>query len=153
VLAHVPEPTIQEGPFRMLGTTLEANPYLGRILTGRITSGTVRPNQPVKVLSRDGKLVEEGRISKVLGFRGLERLPIEEGIAGDIIAIAGLSEATVADTVAAPEVTVPLPAQPIDPPTLAMTFRINDGPLAGTEGDKVQSRVIRERLLREAEGN
>ena len=107
VLAHVPEPTIEDGPFRMLGTTLEANPYLGRILTGRITSGTVRPNQPVKVLSRDGKLVEEGRVSKVLGFRGLERLPIEEGVAGDIIAIAGLSEATVADTVAAPEVAEP----------------------------------------------
>jgi GTP-binding protein len=153
VLAHVPEPTVADGPFRMLGTTLEANPYLGRILTGRVTSGAVRPNQAVKVLSRDGKLVEEGRVSKVLGFRGLERLPIEEGVAGDIIAIAGLSEATVADTVAAPEVASPLPAQPIDPPTLAMTFRINDGPLAGKEGDKVQSRVIRERLFREAEGN
>ena len=153
VLAHVPAPRIEEGPFRMLGTTLEANPYLGRILTGRVTSGTVRPNMPVKVLARDGGVVEEGRISKVLAFRGLERQPIEEGAAGDIVAIAGLSEATVAETVAAPEVTEPLPAQPIDPPTLAMTFRINDGPLAGKEGDKVQSRVIRERLLREAEGN
>jgi GTP-binding protein len=153
VLAHVHEPRIEPGPFRMLGTTLEANPYLGRILTGRVTSGSVRPNMPVKVLARDGRLVEEGRISKVLAFRGLERQPIEEGVAGDIVAIAGLGEATVADTVAAPEVTGPLPAQPIDPPTLAMTFRINDGPLAGKEGDKVQSRVIRERLLREAEGN
>ena len=153
VLAHVPAPRIEEGPFRMLGTTLEANPYLGRILTGRVTSGTVRPNMPVKVLARNGRLVEEGRISKVLAFRGLERQPIEEGAAGDIVAIAGLSDATVAETVAAPEVTEPLPAQPIDPPTLAMTFRINDGPLAGKEGDKVQSRVIRERLLREAEGN
>ena len=153
VLAHVPAPRIEEGPFRMLGTTLEANPYLGRILTGRVTSGTVRPNMPVKVLARNGRLVEEGRISKVLAFRGLERQAIEEGAAGDIVAIAGLSEATVAETVAAPEVTEPLPAQPIDPPTLAMTFRINDGPLAGKEGDKVQSRVIRERLLREAEGN
>ena len=153
VLAHVPAPRIEEGPFRMLGTTLEANPYLGRILTGRVTSGTVRPNMPVKVLARNGRLVEEGRISKVLAFRGLERQPIEEGAAGDIVAIAGLSEATVAETVAAPEVTEPLPAQPIDPPTPAMTVRINDGPLAGKEGDKVQSRVIRERLLREAEGN
>ena len=153
VLAHVPAPRIEEGPFRMLGTTLEANPYLGRILTGRVTSGTVRPNMSVKVLARNGRLVEEGRISKVLAFRGLERQPIEEGAAGDIVAIAGLSEATVAETVAALEVTEPLPAQPIDPPTLAMTFRINDGPLAGKEGDKVQSRVIRERLLREAEGN
>ena len=103
---------------------------------------------PVRALSRDGATVEEGRISKVLGFRGLERLPIEEGIAGDIVAIAGLSEATVADTIAAPEVTVPIAAQPIDPPTLSMTFMVNDSPLAGTEGDKVQSRVIRERLLR-----
>jgi GTP-binding protein len=153
VLAHVPPPKVEEGPLRLLATTLEANPYLGRILTGRITSGSVRPNMAVRVLSRDGKVVEDGRISKVLGFRGLERLPVEIGEAGDIVAIAGLTEATVADTVAAPEVTVPLPAQPIDPPTLSMTFRINDGPLAGQEGDKVQSRVIRERLFREAEGN
>jgi GTP-binding protein len=153
VLAHVPEPKTEEGPFRMLSTTLEANPYLGRILTGRITSGIVKPNMPIRALSRDGKVIEEGRISKVLAFRGLERQPIEEGQAGDIVAIAGLSIATVADTVAAPEVTAPLPAQPIDPPTLSMTFRINDGPYAGQEGDKVQSRVIRERLLREAEGN
>ncbi|HZP21573.1 MAG TPA: translational GTPase TypA [Bauldia sp.] len=153
VLAHVPEPKVEDGPFRMLGTTLEANPYLGRILTGRITSGTVKPNMAVKVLSRDGRVVEEGRISKVLAFRGLERRPIDEAAAGDIVAIAGLAEATVADTVAAPEIDIPLPAQPIDPPTLSMTFRINDGPLAGQEGDKVQSRVIRERLLREAEGN
>ncbi len=144
---------VEEGPLRLLATTLEANPYLGRILTGRITSGTVRPNMPVKALSRDGKVVEEGRISKVLGFRGLERQPIDEAEAGDIVAIAGLTKATVADTIAAPEVTKALPAQPIDPPTLSMTFRINDGPLAGQEGDKVQSRVIRERLFREAEGN
>jgi GTP-binding protein len=152
-LAHVPEPKTEEGPFRMLSTTLEANPYLGRILTGRITSGIVKPNMPIRALSRDGKVIEEGRISKVLAFRGLERQPIEEAQAGDIVAIAGLSIATVADTVAAPEVAAPLPAQPIDPPTLSMTFRINDGPYAGQEGDKVQSRVIRERLLREAEGN
>ncbi len=107
----------------------------------------------VRVLSRDGKIVEEGRISKVLAFRGLERQPIEEGLAGDIVAIAGLAVATVADTIASPDVSEPIQAQPIDPPTLSMTFRINDGPLAGQEGDKVQSRVIRERLLREAEGN
>jgi GTP-binding protein len=153
VLAHVPEPKTEEGPFRMLCTTLEANPYLGRILTGRITSGVVKPNMPIRALSRDGKVIEEGRISKVLAFRGLERQPIEESQAGDIVAIAGLSIATVADTIASPEVAVPLAAQPIDPPTLSMTFRINDGPYAGQEGDKVQSRVIRERLLREAEGN
>ena len=153
VTRHVTEPTIEEGPFRMLGTILEANPYLGRIVTGRISSGSVKPNQTVKVLDRTGRLIEEGRLTKVLAFRGLERTGVEEASAGDIVAIAGLPEATVSHTICAPEVTQPLPAQPIDPPTLAMTFRINDSPLAGTEGDKVQSRVIRERLLREAEGN
>jgi GTP-binding protein len=153
VIRHVAEPIIEDGPFRMLGTILEANPYLGRIVTGRISSGAVRPNQTVKVLDRNGKLIEEGRVTKVLAFRGLERTGVEEASAGDIVAIAGLPEATVSHTICAPEVTIPLPAQPIDPPTLAMTFRINDSPLAGTEGDKVQSRVIRERLLREAEGN
>ncbi|MGZ5812561.1 MAG: translational GTPase TypA [Xanthobacteraceae bacterium] len=153
VTRHVKEPTIEEGPFRMLGTILEANPYLGRIVTGRISSGSVKPNQPVKVLDRAGRLIEEGRLTKVLAFRGLDRTGVEEASAGDIVAIAGLPEATVSHTICAPEVTKPLPAQPIDPPTLAMTFRINDSPLAGTEGDKVQSRVIRERLLREAEGN
>jgi GTP-binding protein len=153
VLRHVAPPRVEDGPFRMLGTILEANPYLGRIVTGRITSGSVKANQTVKVLDRNGDVVEEGRVTKVLAFRGLERAPIEEGFAGDIVAIAGLPEASVSHTLCAPEVTEPLPAQPIDPPTLTMTFRINDSPLAGTEGDKVQSRVIRERLLREAEGN
>ena len=153
VLRHVAPPRVADGPFRMLGTILEANPYLGRIVTGRISSGSVKANQAVKVLDRNGALIENGRVTKVLAFRGLERAPIEEGFAGDIIAIAGLPEATVSHTLCAPEVTEPLPAQPIDPPTLTMTFRINDSPLAGTEGDKVQSRVIRERLLREAEGN
>jgi GTP-binding protein len=153
VLRHVAPPAVEEGPLRMLGTILESNPYLGRIVTGRITSGTVRANQPAKVLDRNGNVIEQGRVSKVLAFRGLERQPIEEGTAGDIVAIAGLPQATVSHTICAPDVTEPLAAQPIDPPTLAMTFRINDSPLAGTEGDKVQSRVIRERLLREAEGN
>ena len=153
VLRHVPPPRVEDGAFRMLGTILEANPYLGRIVTGRITSGSVKANQTLKVLDRNGEVVEEGRVTKVLAFRGLERAPIEEGFAGDIVAIAGLPEASVSHTLCAPEVTEPLPAQPIDPPTLTMTFRINDSPLAGTEGDKVQSRVIRERLLREAEGN
>ena len=153
VTRHVKEPTIEEGPFRMLGTILEANPYLGRIVTGRISSGAVKPNQIVKVLDRTGRLIEEGRLTKVLAFRGLDRTGVEEASAGDIVAIAGLPDATVSHTICAPEVTQPIPAQPIDPPTLAMTFRINDSPLAGTEGDKVQSRVIRERLLREAEGN
>jgi GTP-binding protein len=153
VIRHVAQPAVEDGPFRMLGTILEANPYLGRIVTGRITSGTVKPNQSVKVLDRNGRLVEEGRLTKVLAFRGLERTGVEEASAGDIVTVAGLPEATVAHTICAPEVAQPLPAQPMDPPTLAMTFRINDSPLAGTEGDKVQSRVIRERLLREAEGN
>ena len=153
VLAHVAPPKVEEGPFRMLGTILEANPYLGRIVTGRITSGTVSSNQIVKVIDRNGKQIEEGRVTKVLAFRGLDRTGVEEASAGDIVAIAGLPQATVSHTICAPEVTQALPAQPMDPPTLAMTFRINDSPLAGTEGDKVQSRVIRERLLREAEGN
>ena len=153
VVRHVPAPLVEEGPFRMLATTLEANPFLGRVLTGRIRSGTVKANQQVKVLSRDGEVVEMGRVSKVLAFRGLERQATDDVQAGDIIAISGLVKATVSDTFCDPAVTEPLPATAIDPPTLAMTFRINDGPLAGREGDKVQSRVIRERLLREAEGN
>jgi GTP-binding protein len=153
VIQHVPEPKVEEGPFRMLVTTIERNPFLGRVLTGRIQSGTVKPNDAVHALSRDGKEVEKGRVSKVLAFRGLERTPIEVGEAGDIVAIAGLEDATVAQTIAAPQVSEAIPAKPIDPPTLSVTFRINDGPLAGREGDKVQSRVIRDRLLREAEGN
>jgi GTP-binding protein len=153
VIDHVPPPKVSNGPFRMLATTLEADPYLGRILTGRIAAGQVRANQAVKAIRHDGSVIETGRISKVLAFRGLERQPIEVGEAGDIVAISGLTEATVADTIADPAVTEPLAAQPIDPPTLSMTFRVNDGPLAGREGKKVQSRVIRERLLKEAERN
>jgi GTP-binding protein len=153
ILRHVKAPQVETGPFRMLGTILESNPYLGRIVTGRITSGSVAPNQPVKVLDHTGRLIETGRITKVLAFRGLERTGIDRAEAGDIVAVAGLPEATVAHTICAPEVEVPLPAQPIDPPTLAMTFRVNDSPLAGTEGDKVTGRMIRDRLLREAEGN
>jgi GTP-binding protein len=153
ILRLVEEPKVEDGPFRMLGTILEANPYLGRVVTGRIISGSIKPNQPAKVLDCNGTLIEQGRISKVLAFRGLERQPIDEAFAGDIITIAGLPEATVAHTICALEVTEPLPAQPIDPPTLAMTFRVNDSPLAGTEGDKVTGRMIRDRLFREAEGN
>lgn len=153
VVEHVPEPKVEDGPFRMLATTIGADNFLGRILTGRITSGTVKPNQTVKVLSRDGSLVENGRVSKVLAFRGLEREPIEVGEAGDIVSIAGLAKANVADTFVDPSVDTPIEAQPIDPPTLSMTFRVNDSPLAGTEGDKVTSRVIWDRLVKEAEGN
>ena len=153
ILKHVKPPVVEQGPFRLLGTILEANPYLGRIVTGRITSGSVKPNQPVKVLDHDGKLIEAGRITKVLAFRGIERTSVEEAGAGDIVALAGLPNATVAQTICDPSVETPIPAQPIDPPTLAMTFRVNDSPLAGTEGTKVTGRMIRDRLLREAEGN
>ncbi|CAN5215785.1 translational GTPase TypA [soil metagenome] len=153
VLKHVAPPVVEEGPFRLLGTILEANPYLGRIITGRISSGSVKPNQAVKVLSRDGKVVETGRITKILAFRGLERQPVELAEAGDIVAIAGLTKGTVADTFCDPSVDTPIQAQPIDPPTVSMSFIVNNSPLAGTEGDKVTSRLIRDRLLREAEGN
>ena len=153
VLEHVHAPQVEEGPFRLLGTILEANPYLGRIVTGRITSGTVKPNQAFKVLDPKGNLVEQGRISKVLGFRGLERVPVDEAEAGDIVAIAGMVKGTVADTFCDMSIEIPLEAHPIDPPTVVMTFRVNDSPLAGTEGDKVTSRVIRDRLMKEAEGN
>ncbi|HVK90985.1 MAG TPA: translational GTPase TypA [Mycoplana sp.] len=153
VLKHVPEPTVADGPFSMIGTILEANPFLGRIITGRIHSGSIKPNQAVKVLGQDGQLIENGRISKILAFRGIERTAIEEAHAGDIVAIAGLTKGTVADTFCDPSVSEALKAQPIDPPTVTMSFIVNDSPLAGTEGDKVTSRVIRDRLFKEAEGN
>ncbi len=149
---HPPEGDPDQ-PFAMLATTLEADPYLGRVLTGRIIAGTARLNMPVKSLRRDGSVIEQGRLTKLLSFRGLERVPVDVAVAGDIIAVAGLTETTVADTICTPEVTVALDATPIDPPTLAMTFSVNDSPLAGREGSKVTSRMIAERLLREAEGN
>lgn len=153
VLDHVQPPEIEEGPFRLLATTLEANPYLGRILTGKVLSGSIEPNQNIVAINQENGQVEQGRVSQILAFRGLERTAIDKAQAGDIISVAGLSKATVADTLAQPGVTTAIEAQPIDPPTLSMAFRVNDGPLAGQEGDKVQSRVIRERLMREAEGN
>ena len=153
VLEHVPEPTVETGEFRMLATTIEANPYLGRILTGRITSGVATANQAIHALDQEGNIIEQGRITQVLSFQGLERKPVSEAKAGDIVSIAGMTKATVADTLVAPGLKEPIAAQPIDPPTLSMTFRVNDGPLAGREGDKVQSRVIRDRLMKEAEGN
>jgi GTP-binding protein len=152
----VPKPAARGGddvPFSMLVTTLESDPYLGRILTGRIESGAITVNRPIKSLSRDGVVLERSRATKLLAFRGLARVPVERAEAGDIIAIAGLQETTVADTICDVSVEVPLPSNPIDPPTLAITISVNDSPLAGREGEKVQSRVIRERLLREAEGN
>ena len=154
VIQHVPPPVVEpDGPFRMLATTLEADPYLGRLLTGRIHAGTVRTNMAVKALTRDGEPREESRITKLLAFRGLERVAIDEAVAGDIVAIAGMATATVSDTMCDPAVDTPIEAQPVDPPTLAMTFAINDSPLSGQDGDKLTSRMIRARLMREAEGN
>jgi len=154
IVERVPEPDAEaDAPFSMLATTLEADPYLGRLLTGRIHSGRVQANATVQAIGRDGTPVEHTRITKLLAFRGLERKPVDEAEAGDIVAIAGFQEATVADTLCVPEVTEPLSAQPVDPPTLAMTFSINGSPLSGKDGSKVQSRVIRERLLAESEGN
>ena len=156
ILDHVPPPAqlAHTGePFAMLATTLAADPYLGRLLTGRIETGTVRAGQTLKALARDGAEIERFRVSKILAFRGLARTPIETAEAGDIVSLAGMAKATVADTLADFAVTAALPAQPIDPPTISVTFSINDSPLAGRDGDKVQSRVIRDRLLREAETN
>ena len=154
ILRHVPPPVAEkEAPFAMLATTLDYDPFLGRVLTGRIHSGIARLNMPLKALARDGRVIEQARLTKLLAYRGLERRPVEEAEAGDIVAIAGLQSTTVADTICAPEVTAALPSDPIDPPTLAMTFSVNDSPLAGRDGDKVTSRVIAARLHREAEGN
>lgn len=151
---HVPAPQVDAtASFTLLACILEANPYLGRLLTGRVQTGVVRSNMPIKAINREGQLIEQGRITKVLAFRGLERVGVEEAQAGDIVAIAGLSKATVADTVCDLSVSTPIIARPVDPPTIAMTFSVNDSPLAGTEGDKVTSRMIRDRLLREGEGN
>ncbi|MGI4775900.1 MAG: GTP-binding protein, partial [Janthinobacterium lividum] len=154
ILKHVPAPVADcASAFSMIVTTLEYDTYLGRILTGRIESGIAKVNMPIKVINREGTLVESGRISKLLSFQGLERIPVESAQAGDIIALAGLEKATVSETIAAVEVNIPLPARPIDPPTLAITFSINDSPLAGREGSKLTSRILSARLMREAEGN
>ncbi|HEY1612526.1 MAG TPA: translational GTPase TypA [Rhizomicrobium sp.] len=158
ILSDVPKPKPlafagDDHPFTMLVTTLEADPYLGRVLTGRIETGAVTINRQIRALSREGKEVERARATKLLAFRGLARVPVTRAEAGDIVAIAGLPTATVADTLCDIEVMEPIASHPIDPPTLAITISVNDSPLAGREGDKVQSRVIRDRLLREAEGN
>ncbi len=154
ILAHVPAPKRDlEAPFSMLATTLEADPYLGRVLTGRVQTGSVKLNQAVKSLARDGSVIEQFRIAKILAYRGIERSRLEVAEAGDIVAVSGMTKTTVADTICALEVTEPLKAQPIDPPTLSMTFAVNDSPLAGQEGDKVTSRVIAARLAKETESN
>ncbi len=154
VLSHVPAPKLdKDAPFAMVASILEADNFLGRVLTGRVEQGRARVNMPVRVLRADGSVVETGRLTKLLSFRGLERVPAEEVEAGDIVAVAGLSEATIPETIASPEVTAALPAIPVDPPTLSMTFRLNDGPLGGRDGKKVTSRQIRDRLFKETEGN
>lgn len=154
ILFHVPAPGLDANkPFAMVASILENDNFLGRVLTGRIEQGKAVLNMPVRVLRADGTVVETGRLTKLLSFRGLDRVPVEEAQAGDIIAVAGLSEATIPETIASPEVTTALPATPVDPPTLSMTFRLNDGPLGGREGKKVTSRQIRDRLMKEVEGN
>jgi GTP-binding protein len=156
IVAHVPAPrqVADAGkPFRMLATTLSADPFIGRILTGRVESGTVRTGDTVKALSRTGDRLEQFRVSKILAFRGLSQTPIDAATAGDIVTLAGMSRATVADTICALDQDEPLPSQPIDPPTITVTFGINDSPLAGRDGSKVQSRVIRDRLMKESELN
>ena len=154
IVSHVPAPKADaEGPFRMLATTLESDPYLGRVLTGRIHSGIATINMPVKALSRDGDVLESGRLTKLLAFRGLQRTPVERAFAGDIVAVAGLERASVADTLCALEIDEALPAREVSPPTMAVTFAANDSPLAGRDGAKVTGRMIGERLRREAEGN
>ncbi len=154
IVSHVPPPVVDaDAPFQFLVTLLDRDNFLGRILTGRIAAGTVKLNQPIHALNNDGKIVEQGRASKILAFRGLERVPVEEAYAGDIISIAGMTDTTVSDTIADISVTEALHAQPIDPPTLSMRFSVNDSPMAGREGTKVTSRMIRDRLFRESESN
>ncbi|EQB19403.1 MAG: GTP-binding protein TypA [Novosphingobium lindaniclasticum] len=154
IVEHVPAPDLdQDAPFSFLATLLDRDNFMGRVLTGRVQSGKLKVNDPIRAIDADGKVIEVGRATKVLSFRGLDRVPVEEARAGDIIALAGLEKATVSNTIADPSVSVPIKAQPIDPPTLAMRFAVNDSPLAGREGDKVTSRMIRDRLMREAETN
>ncbi|MCX4349119.1 MAG: translational GTPase TypA [Alphaproteobacteria bacterium] len=154
ILDYVPEPACDaNAPFSMLATTLEANKFIGRLLTGKIQTGTLHVNDTVKILNSENQELERVRISKILAYRGLERVALEEAHAGDIVAVAGIVKGTVADTICALDINQSIKAQPIDPPTLAMTFSINDSPIAGREGDKVTSRMIWDRLCKEAEGN
>ena len=156
ILRHVPAPkqiADQDKPFSMLATTLGADPYLGRLLTGRVETGVIKAGANLRGLSRDGAVIETFQVKQILAFRGLGRTAIEKAEAGDIVALAGMTKATVADTLASPEVSTPIASQPIDPPTITVTFGINDSPLAGRDGDKLQSRVIRTRLMEEAESN
>lgn len=154
VCETIPAPKVEKDkPFAMLVTLIESDPYLGRILTGRVQRGSVKTNQAVKALDMEGNVVEQGRINKIMIYKHLSRVGIDQAIAGDIISIAGLEAATVTHTICDPEGSEPIQAQPIDPSTMTMTFAVNDSPLAGREGDKVTSRLIRDRLLKEAESN
>ncbi len=154
VVRYVEEPDVdEEATFAFLVTLIESDNFLGRVLTGKIESGTAKVGMPVKGIRLDGTVVEQGRITKLLSFDGIERNPVNEAPAGSIVSIAGLTETTVADTVGAIELQSPLRATPIDPPTMAITIGVNDSPLAGTEGTKVTSRMIRDRLFKEAESN
>ena len=154
IVDHVPPPALDvDAPFTFLVTLLDRDNFLGRVLTGRVTSGKLKVNQAIHALDADGKVIETGRASKIMSFRGLERVPVEDAQAGDIISLAGLAVATVSNTIADTSVSEPIQAQPIDPPTLSMRFSVNDSPMAGREGDKVTSRMIRDRLFREAESN
>ena len=154
IVDHVPPPNLDtDAPFSFLVTLLDRDNFLGRVLTGRVQSGTVKVNQPIHALDADGKVIETGRASKLMAFRGLDRVPVEEARAGDIISLAGLAVATVSNTIADTSISTPIKAQPIDPPTLSMRFSVNDSPMAGREGSKVTSRMIRDRLEREAESN
>ncbi|WP_120717672.1 translational GTPase TypA [Tsuneonella amylolytica] len=154
IVEHVPPPSLDKsGPFTFLATLLDRDNFMGRVLTGRVQSGSIKVNDPIRALDMDGNVLETGRATKLLAYRGLDRVPVDSAEAGDIIALAGLEKATVANTIADPSVSEPIAAQPIDPPTLSMRFAVNDSPLAGREGDKVTSRMIRDRLMREAEVN
>ena len=154
VLAHVPAPEGDPAtPFAMLATLLDSDQFLGRCLTGRVMQGTASVNEAVRALSLNGEVKETGRLTKLLRFEGAERVPAESVKAGDIVCIAGLAKASVADTIASPSMTTSMPSTPIDPPTMAVTITVNDSPFAGTEGKKVTSTMIRQRLLAEAEVN
>ena len=154
IIQHVPAPGLDaEKPFAMLATLLDKDTFLGRCLTGRIVQGRARVNDSVTAINLDGKVVEQGRLTKLLRFEGTERVPVNEANAGDIVCIAGLTRASVSDTIGASGLDAPMQSTPIDPPTMSVTIMVNDSPLAGREGKKVTSTMIRERLLAEAETN
>jgi GTP-binding protein len=154
ILEHVQPPKFDaDAPFAMLATLLDHSPYFGRMLTGRIYSGKAKNLMNFKAINLNGEVIEQGRLTKLHVFRGVEKVAVEEAIAGDIVSIAGLEKASVADTLCDLAVSSPIKSTPIDPPTMAITLGVNDSPLAGTEGSKVTSRMIRDRLFAEAETN